>query len=702
MKRVAFMLALAAIVALASAGAGTAGAGTVGASPLRWSAPTLVDHAPPFGGLTRIQSISCPTAAFCLGVGRNGTVVTATGGAAPKVVETGVESDADLNSVSCPTVSLCVATSLTPSLLITTDPTAPTPTWRIASGPPAGTPGDPPGYAIDCPTASSCALLALGSVWTSSDPAGGPSSWTRELQPVGPHGFSALACAPGGGLCVALANTSMPRERSGLVVATTTDPAGGPGAWEQTSAPVDPGLSGPPFLMDEVTCPSVALCVATQGDAVLSSADPAAGGSSWISTPITPVPTSNQGPTVGVACGSPSPSSCLVALTDGSVLIGSGSAMAPTWTRSQVLLDPNRSDDPELDGFPVACRPGPGVSCLVFVHGSLAQIVASGAAAPSKSVTSLLGLTKITGLSCPSAAFCAGVDNAGAVLWTTGPEGPAAGWHRVVQRLASVGLNAISCPDTSFCAAVGGGGRLLTSSSPTTARAWKGVKLDHVFRRQSGPFGLTTIACASKGLCVASGDEARRYRLLVSTRPAGGPRAWKIATAPPIPYTSLSCTNTKLCIAGSPLPGGLVVSKDPSRSWKRLKLPDTDGGQRYAPILAVACTPSGLCLAGDRDGQLFASKNPTGGVKTFTRVRLSDQPIGHVACQSANLCVATDASGRAWVSTTPAGPASTWHPTKLASPPSDQPLVQGLTALACAPKAVCLAGNFTGDVFAGS
>ncbi len=50
--------------------AGTAGASSA-ASPLRWSAPRLVDHVPPFGRTSALNGVSCPSTSLCVAVGEN-------------------------------------------------------------------------------------------------------------------------------------------------------------------------------------------------------------------------------------------------------------------------------------------------------------------------------------------------------------------------------------------------------------------------------------------------------------------------------------------------------------------------------------------------------------------------------------------------------------------------------------------------------
>jgi hypothetical protein len=327
-------------------------------------------------------------------------------------------------------------------------------------------------------------------------------------------------------------------------------------------------------------------------------------------------------------------------------------------------------------------------------------------------VTSAGGLTAISGLACPSASLCVGVDPAGAVLRTNRPAGPGSGWSRRVQPAAAAsgpegltgptGLGSISCRSTRFCAAVGPQDTLLTSTTPATAALWRVTKLPFQIEEGSGGTvleDLGEVSCASNTLCVSTGSS---NRLFVSTRPAAGPSAWRAFSLASFNYdtwTSVACPRTNFCIAGDNRNGRLAMSTAPSRSWRVTTL--FRGGVHAPAITAVACAPSRLCLVGTATGALWRSTNPAGGVRTYTRVKLSRRDIVGLACRSVSLCLAIDALGRVWASTTPAGRVSTWHEKTLDF--QTWPTIGGrLSAVACAPRAVCLVGDGGGRVYSGS
>src|ERR1700722_2128797 len=144
---------------------------------------------------------------------------------------------------------------------------------------------------------------------------------------------------------------------------------------------------------------------------------------------------------------------------------------------------------------------------------------------PSATVdTDVGGTTAITGLDCPSANLCVGVDDGGGILHTAIPTGSAGGWHRSVQGAATDGLNGVSCPSTHFCASVGNTDRVAVSTHPATDTTWTTFKLPFIFEGDDGPtpYNLERITCPSARLCLATPDE---YGLIVSTSPSTGPKS---------------------------------------------------------------------------------------------------------------------------------------------------------------------------------
>jgi hypothetical protein len=307
---------------------------------------------------------------------------------------------------------------------------------------------------IDCPSISFCvAVDGNGNVVTSTNPTGGRSAWSF-ANVDGTTQLSSVSC-PALNLCVAATNF-------GGNVLTSTDPAGGPSSW--TRAHVD-DLELAIFLGDQVSCPSVSLCVmADDNGNVVTSTDPTGGGSAWT---VAHVNSNNPPAFTAISC--PSTSLCVALDDSGSIVTSS--------------------------------NPTGGASAWSGSH-----VGASGMIPP------------VGGVSCPSVSLCIAVDGAGDALTSTNPTGGASAWS--VAKLAGTQPVAVSCPSSSLCVAVDVAGNVVTSTDPTGgASSWQIANVDGTNR-------LTAVSCPSVTRCVATDAKGN---VLTSDDPLGGAPAWTSA-----------------------------------------------------------------------------------------------------------------------------------------------------------------------------
>jgi hypothetical protein len=340
-------------------------AGTARASGLTWAAPVLVDGQP----LQALSGVSCVSRSLCVAVDAGGNVLRSTdpGGAgawSATAVDTGEfycgyhgtpgQCPLSLSGVSCPSASLCVAVDNAGNGVISTDPTAATPTWSaptvidtpndlygegqnlrvscastslcvavddqgsavITTNPTATKPTwsapaniDANGSAVtdgltdvSCPWTSLCvAVDALGNAVITTNPTAAKPTWRTTN--VDANGLTGVSC-PSTSLCVAL-------DSQGNAVIATNPTAAKP-AWRKTH-----GINGP------ISCPSTSLCVAVDahGNAVTTT-NPTAAKPTW----STPTSVDANG-VAGVSC--PSTSSCVAVDDAGNVVVGHGSGVAP-------------------------------------------------------------------------------------------------------------------------------------------------------------------------------------------------------------------------------------------------------------------------------------------------------------------------------------------------------------------------------------
>jgi hypothetical protein len=365
----------------------------------------------------QLVGISCPSAALCVAVKSRSALVSTRPTdrrAAWRIRRIKTRGLTGLSAVSCPSVSLCVAGDERGHLIASTDPPGGANAWTLqyTQPPPSSGScvfGECPAVisALSCGVESSCVALSgytgyyepPQTALTSGRPAGGASAWTATSSP----GLGGLSC-PTASLCVSFSIGE---------VLTTSNPAGGATAWtiQYTEPPsiVQPcqkgGCAGD---IRHVSCASATLCVAVNGNGyVLSSTDPAGGPSAWNASEILPGCSSNGScPGLGgVSC--PSTSFCVIGSNVG-ILTSTSPASGP-WN-----LTPIPGGAPTI--FAGSC---PSASLCVGVRGNNDLVLSSNpASGPWTTAYVDHGINEpvLTGVTCPSPALCVAIDSSGEVI----------------------------------------------------------------------------------------------------------------------------------------------------------------------------------------------------------------------------------------------------------------------------------------------
>jgi hypothetical protein len=173
--------------------------------------------------------------------------------------------------VSCPSTVLCVL-STAASLYATTSPvTGPWVRQLSASS------GDN-FAAVSCVSVSFCAVVTQGGdVLTSTDPAGGAGAWARTPVAQGSASLLAISC-PTAQLCVVGGEY-----KDGLSgwIGASTNPGGGSSAWSGAVLVHPVFAQGPAqYAVTSVSCPTTAFCMTDAGE-LLVSVDPTGGPAMW-------------------------------------------------------------------------------------------------------------------------------------------------------------------------------------------------------------------------------------------------------------------------------------------------------------------------------------------------------------------------------------------------------------------------------------
>lgn len=264
----------------------------------------------------------------------------------------------------------------------------------------------------------------------------------------------------------------------------------------------------------------------------------------------------------------------------------------------------------------------------------------------------------LSAVSCPATNLCVAVDYAGYVIATSRPTGGNGSWTRAA-RIDRNPLTGVSCPTTRLCVAVDANGGVLTSTKPTAgARAWSlPARVDTAAGPDGGPAGLLGVSCPTASLCVAV-DGASPGDVVSTTSPAGGAKTWKVTKIGGT-LTSISCASAGLCVAAG---SQHYVSTSPaggSSAWH------ATGSQAGGGIFsAIACPALRLCVAvgfgNTSTGLATTSSDPRGSARTWRTVSIEPTPpdpgeglLTAVGCAGTGLCIAVDGNDHAFTSTSP-------------------------------------------------
>jgi hypothetical protein len=276
-------------------------------------------------------------------------------------------------------------------------------------------------------------------------------------------------------------------------------------------------------------------------------------------------------------------------------------------------------------------------------------------------------------IACPSTSLCVAADRSGNVITSTDPTGGTAAWHvSHVDRNEGCSpqqcsLNTVACPSTSFCAATDSAGYVFTFTDPMAmaeTAEWSSAQI-------GAPYSLTALSCPSSLLCVAVGHSDA----ITSTSLASGADAWHATLIDTSP-----CPTGKACFSAGPGP--------PESQERQLE--------------AISCPSVSLCVAGDRDGHILVSSDPTGGIQAWNAAYVDGEtesgltgldpqtPIAEISCPSVSLCVAADGTGNIVTSQNPTGGAPTWTVSRATPRIIAAPEPISLVSLDCPSASFCV------------
>jgi hypothetical protein len=264
------------------------------------------------------------------------------------------------------------------------------------------------------------------------------------------------------------------------------------------------------------------------------------------------------------------------------------------------------------------------------------------------------------GLACPTTKLCVAVgDNR--VLWSTNPTGGSKTWHSVALEPSSspdvqgtIAFDGLSCPTAHFCAAVDDIGNVFTTTNPTGGKsAWHGTEIDDI--------ELLAVGCSGPSLCAALDYYGNAF---TSKAPSSG--IWHraaLTTQSGAEFYGVSCAGSSLCV-GVEAGGTIYRTNNPGAvtpKWRKTKV----GRGAWDD---VNCPTAHKCVAVggyNGKGRIAVSTNPAGGVWKYVVINKASFGFNQMTCRGSGFCFALSD----WWSANPVAKKSAWHSTKV--PTSD-------------------------------
>lgn len=322
-----------------------------------------------------------------------------------------------------------------------------------------------------------------------------------------------------------------------------------------------------------------------------------------------------------------------------------------------------------------------GALTLIGVIGLLAPCAASASSGWSdptnieEGFDGASGANELKSVSCPSASFCAAVDEVGNAFTYDGSV-----WSSPSEIGGLWPIASVSCTSDSFCIAVDERENVFTYDGST----WSAP----VSVASSG--GFYSVSCSSASFCMATSNGA------VATYD-GSAWSWSgfIHTAPAGEHSfyafklwSVSCASSSFCATVDGW--GKALTYD-GTSWSTpIALEPHNSTDGSGVLTSVSCPSASFCVAVDNAGNAI---HYTGGGSWSTPTNIDGTDVrgvsylAAVSCPSASFCVAVDWGGRALTYD-----GSSW------SAPSTIDPGHALSSVSCPSDLFCVAVGYSGNV----
>ncbi len=276
---------------------------------------------------------------------------------------------------------------------------------------------------------------------------------------------------------------------------------------------------------------------------------------------------------------------------------------------------------------------------VLMVAGMLAATVTSAtpayAAGGWSAPTSIDTTAPLIDVSCPTATFCAAVDNTGGALTYNGTN-----WsgRSEIDPGALNGLS-VSCPTAGFCVAVDTGATLKAFLYNGTSWLGAGNNIDPAHE-------LYSVSCASATFCAAV-DQDGGVVTFNGANWSGRSDIDQASMSNLYPsFDSVSCPTATFCAAVDDAGNAFIYN---GTSWtgpneidatNQIDVPD-------APLDSVSCPTATFCAAVDDAGNAFIFNGTSWSGPHY--IDSQQQELNGVSCPTANFCAAVDGNGNGFI-----------------------------------------------------
>lgn len=263
---------------------------------------------------------------------------------------------------------------------------------------------------------------------------------------------------------------------------------------------------------------------------------------------------------------------------------------------------------------------------------------------------------RLLAISCPSARFCAAVDDHGDAVTYNGSK-----WSSPAH-VDEYRLDGVSCVSSNFCVAVGSAAFIYDGSQWSS-----GVDLGD---------GLGSVSCVATTYCVAVGTYSHLVYSFDGT-------SWS-KTADLVGgnghVDAVSCGSQTRCVAA----GDRWAFVFDGTTWVGTRL--IPQRPRFVRLSSAACLPSSLCAVADDAGKVYTYDGSRWSGPTKVIPSRPRHGYNVMTCANTHLCVMVSLEGMA----------SIYHGVRWSKPQRIDPPFEGVTSLACGPGTFCMAVNSAG------